>query len=209
MSKHRKTRGFDQFMQPPMFNQGNMPPNMGPPNMNMGQNMNPGMNMPPNMNMGQNVNPGMNMPPNMNMGQNMNQGMNVPPNMNMGSQGMGNGFNMNNPLQTLLGAMTGMGNNNGNGGMPMPGNMNNPLMDMLKNVDMNQFGNLFNALKTNGVNLNNVNTNGIDFDNQGEKNVSDDSTIQLLTSLKPFLPPKGIQAIDKVIELYMNDDIEE
>lgn len=206
MSKHRKNRGFDQYMQPPMFNPGNMPPNMVPPNMNMGNNMNPGMNMPPNMNQG------VGMPPNMNMGNNMGQGMNMPPNMGNMAQAMGNGFNMNNnnPMQALLGALTGMGG--GNGGIP---GMNNPLMDMLKNGggDMSQFVNLFNALKTNGVNLNNVNTNGIDLDDQGDRNnnidVSDDSTIQLLASLKPFLPPKGIQAIDKVIELYRDGDFEE
>lgn len=86
---------------------------------------------------------------------------------------------------------------------PNPFNQN-MLMEMLNNVDISQLGSLINALNTNGVNLNDININSSE-----DKQESNDKTVQLLNSLKPFLTPKRAQIIDKIVEMYLAGEFDE
>lgn len=150
---------------------------MYPPGI-MGPNMNPNM-MNPNM-----------MNPNM-MNGNMNQ-----PNMMNGN--MMNG-SMNQPNMMN-------GNMNQTNGGQMPFNQSsstgNPLFDMLGNADFSQLGSLLGALTSNGVNLNDVN-----LGNSSNDTVYEDSTMQLLNALRPFMPSDKVGIIDKVIQMYSNGEL--
>ena len=124
-------------------------------------------------------------PPGM-MGSNMNPSM-MNPNMmnpNMMNGNMMNG-NMNQPNM-------------------MNGNMNQPNGGpMLGSADFSQLGSLLGALTSNGVNLNDINL--------GNNNINDtvyeDSTMQLLNALRPFMPSDKVGIIDKVIQMYSNGEL--
>ncbi|GAA0674765.1 MULTISPECIES: hypothetical protein [Clostridium] len=139
-------------------------------------------------------------PPGM-MGSNMNPSM-MNPNMmnpNMMNGNMMNG-NMNQPNMMN-------GNMNQPNGGPMPFNQNpstgNPFFDMLGSADFSQLGSLLGALTSNGVNLNDINL--------GNNNINDtvyeDSTMQLLNALRPFMPSDKVGIIDKVIQMYSNGEL--
>lgn len=129
-------------------------------------------------------------PPGM-MGSNMNPSMMNP---NMMNPNMMNGNMMN-------------GNMNQPNGGPMPFNQNpstgNPFFDMLGSADFSQLGSLLGALTSNGVNLNDINL--------GNNNINDtvyeDSTMQLLNALRPFMPSDKVGIIDKVIQMYSNGEL--
>ncbi|MCI6276014.1 MAG: hypothetical protein MR639_04605 [Clostridium sp.] len=133
---------------------------------------------PPGM-MGPNMNPNM-MNPNMMNGNMMNGSMNQPNMMN--------------------------GNMNQTNGGQMPFNQSsstgNPLFDMLGNADFSQLGSLLGALTSNGVNLNDVN-----LGNSSNDTVYEDSTMQLLNALRPFMPSDKVGVIDKVIQMYSNGEL--
>ena len=98
------------------------------------------------------------------------------------------------------------GNMNQTNGGQMPFNQSsstgNPLFDMLGNADFSQLGSLLGALTSNGVNLNDVN-----LGNSSNDTVYEDSTMQLLNALRPFMPSDKVGVIDKVIQMYSNGEL--
>ena len=140
-------------------------------------------------------------PPGM-MGSNMNPSM-MNPNMmnpNMMNGNMMNG-NMNQPNMMN-------GNMNQSGGQ-MPFNQNpstgNSFFDMLGGADFSQLGSLLGALTSNGVNLNDINLGN--SNSSSNDTVYEDSTMQLLNALRPFMPSDKVGIIDKVIQMYSNGEL--
>lgn len=135
-------------------------------------------------------------PPGM-MGPNMNQGM-MNPNMMNGNIMNGN---MNQPNMMN-------GNMNQYNGSQMPFNQNpstgNSFFDMLGSADFSQLGSLLGALTSNGVNLNDIN---LGDSNNSNDTVYEDSTLQLLNALRPFMPSDKVGIIDKVIQMYTNGEL--
>ncbi|SHJ85788.1 hypothetical protein SAMN05444401_4078 [Clostridium amylolyticum] len=88
----------------------------------------------------------------------------------------------------------------------------NQLMSMLGNVDLNQLSSLLGSLNTNGFNINNMNLDGIKNQNNQvvEGRTSDkDNTVQLLNSLKSFVPPNKVKMVDKIIDMYLSGEFDE
>lgn len=89
----------------------------------------------------------------------------------------------------------------------------NPLMQMLGgmgNMDMNGLSGMIKALNNSGINLNNFNMKNSNLGGGVNENIDeeDEKTIQLLNSLKPFLPPRSVEIIDKVIDMYLSEEDE-
>lgn len=89
----------------------------------------------------------------------------------------------------------------------------NALMQMLGgmgNMDMNGLSGMIKALNNSGINLNNFNMKNSNLGGGVNENIDeeDEKTIQLLNSLKPFLPPRSVEIIDKVIDMYLSEEDE-
>lgn len=88
----------------------------------------------------------------------------------------------------------------------------NQLMSMLGNVDLNQLSSLLGSLNTNGFNINDMNLEGIKNQNNQvvEARTQDkDNTVQLLNSLKSFVPPNKVKLVDKIINMYLSGEFDE
>lgn len=86
------------------------------------------------------------------------------------------------------------------------------LMSMLGNVDLNQLSSLLGSLNTNGFNINNMNLDGVKNQNNQVvegRTSNKDNTVQLLNSLKSFVPPNKVKMVDKIIDMYLSGEFDE